>query len=50
MALKCMDDSQIFRMWLGDTVSWGKQNFDVAEKCRVLWMSSTLIKAIFYDF
>jgi hypothetical protein len=30
--------------------SWEKYSFDVAEKCSVLWMSSTLIKAIFCDF
>jgi hypothetical protein len=50
MALGCMHDSQIYRLQLAGAVSWDKYNFAVAEKCGVLLVSSTLIKAIFYDF
>jgi hypothetical protein len=43
MALACMDDSQIYRLWLGGAVNWEKYKFDVGEKCGVLRVGSTLI-------
>jgi hypothetical protein len=32
MAFECMDNSQIYRLWLAGAVSWDKYNSDAAEK------------------
>jgi hypothetical protein len=51
VTLECMNDFQIYQLWLAGTVSWKKNVFQFSEKCCVLQVKSTLIneKVTFFD-